>query len=498
MSTKSFSDPDGTELIDITPDPSLMPKLSFANYSAPQAIAELVDNAIDEPVEGKTLVVSVNIEKTQFTVSDNGMGMNRKKAEKAMVLAHSEKSGKLGEFGLGMKTACLSLGREFEIITSSLGDEKEYILRFDLDDWNTRSRDWKLPIGARNADPANHYTIITIRKLRTFYAYLPELIRDDLRKRYSPFIRSGEVIVKVNKQVCEPREYELTENTKKELDIILKSGKRIFGWYGLLKESSQKGYYGFSTFRRGRMITCYDKIGFEPHPTLARIVGEINMDHVAPTHSKREWIKESKEYREVESAMAEELRELIRSARRKASEDTITPEVKREIDVWKDKIIDSLRSKEFKNYTSRFKNVIKNPQGKELIEVDIEQRDKAEEEVGDTSKTSGKTRGERTPQRKQKARRPAIRILGKRVEFNHFFNHLGTAEPWYIFKYDPDKSLEIFTNIDFPAYYATAVMHIAESISKVLIGLANEDESNVDDLKELILRKASELKTQIL
>ena len=66
-----------------------------------------------------------------------------------------------------------------------------------------------------------------------------------------------------------------------------------------------------------------------------------------------------------------------------------------------------------------------------------------------------------------------------------------------------EEGLEIFTNTDFPAYLVTkdkpfyAVIHIAEAISEVLVQEAQEDAANMDELKGLILRKASELKAQI-
>ena len=41
-----------------------------------------------------------------------------------------------------------------------------------------------------------------------------------------------------------------------------------------------------------------------------------------------------------------------------------------------------------------------------------------------------------------------------------------------------------------------AVIHIAESLAEVMITEAKEDLGNVNDIKELILRKASELRDQ--
>lgn len=60
----------------------------------------------------------------------------------------------------------------------------------------------------------------------------------------------------------------------------------------------------------------------------------------------------------------------------------------------------------------------------------------------------------------------------------------------------------MFANTDFPAYLVTkdkvfyAVIHIAEAIAEVMIQEAGEDLVNTNEIKELILRKASELKEQ--
>ena len=492
-----------TEEIDITPDISLMPKLSFTGYSAPQAIAELVDNSIDARIEGLKLKVSVTIKKDSITVADNGTGMNKNIAAKSLVLAFSRKKDKLGEFGLGLKTACLSLGDYFEIITKDLNEGSVYNICFDKIQWQNSDKGWKLPLIKKPANNKDHFSIINIRKLKVAYANLQNYIRNDLKKRYAPFIRAQEVEIKVNDKKCHVEDFALLEDTKKDFNIELKSGNRIHGWYALLKEGSQKGFYGFSTFRRGRMITAYDKIGFEPHPTLARIVGEIHMDHVQPTTNKREFEKETSQYREIEAAMKEELKDLLKLARRKATQDTVTPEVKNEVDIWKNKITDALRSEEFKSYTARFKNI--DPtcalEGKEKEEVEIEKREKpGESPTNDPKATNERTR---TPKETHKQQRHILRIKGKTIEFSHKFAQLGVDQPWKIYKFSMEEGLEIFTNTDFPAYLVTkdkpfyAVIHIAEAISEVLVQVAQEDAANMDELKGLILRKASELKAQI-
>ena len=95
-----------------------MPKIGQAGYSISQAIAELVDNSIDAREDGKTLTVEIffDSDKGIVEVSDDGVGMDEQTAANSMKLAHSAKKNKLGEFGLGLKTAATSLGKNFQII----------------------------------------------------------------------------------------------------------------------------------------------------------------------------------------------------------------------------------------------------------------------------------------------------------------------------------------------------------------------------------------------
>lgn len=59
------------------------------------------------------------------------------------------------------------------------------------------------------------------------------------------------------------------------------------------------------------------------------------------------------------------------------------------------------------------------------------------------------------------------------MEFAHQFVPLVVKESWKKQSYTPGQLIEIYTNTDFPAYLA-----------------------NMNEIKELILRKASELKEQ--
>ncbi|HXF49470.1 MAG TPA: ATP-binding protein [Verrucomicrobiae bacterium] len=493
-----------TRLIDITPDKSLLPKMGFAGYSIPQAIAELVDNSIDAMLEGQKLKIAIHIEKDSIIIADNASGMDEKHITKALVLAHSEKKGKLGEFGLGMKVACLNLGDQFSVTTKPFNEEREFTIDYDSTDWANNPKDWEIPLKETETGNGDHYTVVKISKLRKFHPNLANYIRSDLQRRFAPYINNHDVEIIVNKKKCIPEKVELIDDQKTNFEIELKSGNIVRGWYGLLKQGSQKGWYGFSTFRRGRMITAFDKIGIGEHPTIARIVGEIHMDHVPVTTTKREFEKESPEYREVEEALKKEFREIVKLARQKAGEEKVTKDIIEEINIWKENISEAVNSKEFHTYTSKFEGlkIRRDEKSQDIEQIDVEQRNE-KEDTSTTPEEKPKSEKDRTPTETHKKKRHVVRIKGKNVEFEHQFAHLGEEESWKKWKYDPGKVIEIFTNTDFPAFHATkdrvfyAVIHIAESISELLVHQAEEDPSNIDEIKELILRISSKIKYEL-
>ncbi len=499
------------ETFDITPDISLMPKLGRAGYSSPQAIAELVDNSIDERLDEELIEINIKIDKNIISVADNGSGMNKEKLVKALTLAYSEKKDMLGEFGLGLKTACNSLGESFEIITTPKGDNKQYKISYSQKEWMNGKRKWEIDIESTKSEEDLHFTIIKITNLYRNWPQLAEVLKKDLEKRFNPFISKNIINIKVNGKKCKPSLYELIEGSKKAFKVELKENignnreNIIYGWYGLLKEGSQKGLYGFHTYRRGRMITNYDKIGIGEHPTISRIIGEVNLDFVPVTHNKREFEKESKEYLIAEKYLIEEFKELVKDARKKANQEKITKKDIDEIEIWQNKISQAVNSPELKFYTSQIDNktgMVKNDEG-ENYEFPIEKREK-----GDNTGTIDPKMTDtiRMPKKKntESDKRKIIKIKGQKFEFEHRFASLGIDSSWKDYEFNKDKkTIIIFTNTDFPAYGSTkdrifyAVLHIAEAISEIMVSEVGEEISKIQEIKEIILKSTCILKEQI-
>jgi hypothetical protein len=463
-------------LIDITPDRSLLPKLGFAGYSAPQAVAELLDNSIDARRDGCKLRADIHIGPEGIEVADDGLGMDRETMAKAMVLAYSRKQGKLGEFGLGLKTACLALGEAFEV-RSSPGNRIEYRVSYDPKEWMGAGRSWKLRLEEHPTRSRRSGTCVRVKRLKVYYPRLPTLILLDLQRRFSPFIRSRELEIRVNGRLAQLEEVHLLPGSRREFSLQTRDGNLVRGWSGLLAEGSTKGYYGFHTYRRDRMITTFDKVGIGEDPRISRITGEIHLDHVPVSHNKREFLRESREYREAVVLLTRQFKGLLREATQQASLDTVTATVEREVKSWQRKIVQAFKSDDFRRFALRFRRL---------------------------SKALGHAEGAdaRKAPRTSKKSRSAVQIRGQAIDFHHHYSPLGVSAGRKQSNYSRETGLEIYTNTDFPAFPATrdkvfyAVLHVAEALSDFLVKESNEDAARVEEIKEVILRKAAEFKLE--
>lgn len=489
-----------TEAIDMTPDISLFPKIGKSGYTLTQAIAELVDNSIDARQIGSLLKVNIIIQNDFIVVEDDGKGMNRDIAEKALKLGYSRKKNALGEFGLGLKSACTSIGAKFTIKTYPLKKHEGYEFIYDEDKWLSRTDSgWmdELRIFTKNENKQGTWIKIENPKRKINKQRKKDILLD-FSKRFSPFIRTGEIEIFVNQSKCTPEAIELNKDGEIKFEIKISQNQKLCGWYGLMKKGSDKGQYGFTTFRRGRMITCYDKIGIPHHPTVSKIIGEIHMDHVPVSHSKKEFETESTEYKEAVELLTNEFHDIVKKARITSLASKVTENIELETEIWKSAIIES--------FHKNLKDIIDFPQNKKgtrdendpIGEIEIEQRDPR---LHDTIREIiEKNKHLRNPKdKRQIVVSHFITIAGKRYKVNHSFNTLGENVGWKVWSYTKDNAtIDVLTNQDFPAYAITkdisfyAAIHIAESIAEI-IGEINEfDSKKINEIKETLLRNASE------
>lgn len=506
--------------IDILPDRSLMPKIGQTGYSVSQAIAELVDNSIDARRENQVLSVDIYLDpnKKMVEISDDGVGMDESTAANSIKLAHSTKKNKLGEFGLGLKTAATSLGKEFQVFTTQNGSDEEYVLEYNEEKW-LKSGDWrkhemKIKTGV---DKKRSGTAIRIKDLRfSIYPNLSGNIRKDLATRFAPFIENGEVRIKVGTKWCEPEPLELktdyySPDGKEPFRIKLESGNEVWGWRGLLKKgySGNKGEYGFRIFRRGRLITQYAKIGFNPHPESRQIVGEIHLDHIPVTHNKREFIEESPLWQEIkkeEGIFWNFMRALVREARTSMRRTQIDQGILDKMAIQKDNIMKAIKKiPELKEYAfPDIKEKVKAKEGEyEGIDlVEIEKRDSRdvvsiEEEPVPTDDQI------RKPKKNHTRRRYFIWVNGKKFRVEHSFVDLKTEDVLKDKNVDETNGIQVFTNIAFPGFANTkdhvfyGAWNIAEAIAEVMVEKNKKSFEEVMKIRDLILKKSAEITCEL-
>jgi len=267
--------------VDITPDKSLIQKLGLVGYRTEQAIAELLDNSIDARIENQEEKINVHLdfEKKWIGVRDDGYGMNKDDLKNAMTIAKGTKSeGKLGQFGIGLKSACSALGKKFIIRTSKIDSNKEYRAEYDENSWLTDdSLSWKnFNITEKILSPEEdwHGTRIVISELKVpLYPNQVTKFKENFGIRYAPYLQSKQVSIQINTAICKPKSEDIEKGSKIEVEIPLSSGRKVNGYVALLKKRSIKGHYGIHLFKNGRLIKAFEKFGFSAHPEKAKIIG---------------------------------------------------------------------------------------------------------------------------------------------------------------------------------------------------------------------------------
>lgn len=308
-STKKF--------IDISPHRSVLTKISQTGYSIQEALSELIDNSIDARIDNEKLTIKVDITNDEIVISDNGKGMTEDQASKSIRLGFSEKKGQLGEFGLGLKTSTSFLGKGFTLITSPKNSDEEYILDYDEDHWLEHG-DWnKYPFVINHEiDPEKSGTTVIIRELKIkFSDKLLKNIKDEFGLRFGPFIQNDELELFFNGETCSPFTPVILDNKKSEFTFEFNGGK-AWGWWGYQLAGLNKSYYGFHTYRRGRLVTTYDRIGLTPNQDIKQIIGDLQIEGIPITHDKKGWLKSSSQFQELESKMREYLKPFEKKPKR--------------------------------------------------------------------------------------------------------------------------------------------------------------------------------------
>jgi hypothetical protein len=114
------------EEVECPPGPMLMESMRAVGYSLATALADIIDNSISAESGNVDIHYSATEDEPYIAILDDGNGMSRDEAHRAMQLAGNgviaeRTTSDLGRFGLGLKTASLSQCRKFVVISKKMG-----------------------------------------------------------------------------------------------------------------------------------------------------------------------------------------------------------------------------------------------------------------------------------------------------------------------------------------------------------------------------------------
>jgi len=190
--------------------------------------------------------VKLNFEEKWIAVLDDGNGMDKDDLRNAMTVAKGTKSDwSLGQFGIGLKSACSALGKKFVIRTSKIDSNKEYQTTYDEDTWlSDDSLNWKnFTITEKTLSPEEnwHGTVITIGELKVpLYPMQVTNFKENFGLRYAPYLQEKQVSIRINTVFCKPHHEDIEDESKTKIEIQLPTGIIVKGYVALLKKTIYK------------------------------------------------------------------------------------------------------------------------------------------------------------------------------------------------------------------------------------------------------------------
>lgn len=319
--------------LNLTPRTTLLEKVGLGNFTVAEAVAELVANCFDARIYGvngdediaEPLAIEIRVEENFISVTDNGKGMDADLLEAALTLAEDmdkvtgNTRSRMGLFGLGMKSASSSLGKTWTVTTKTSDAKRPITVTFHLAEFGARE-DWVedlYELDSKSPNPLGkrtHGTSITITNLRQESPSEGPIL-ELLGSAYKPLL-GHQAVITVNGEQVKPKPYNLVENSRVEIDIVIdeKKGWRITGWGGLDAKTNNDGRYGFQLFRKNQLIVPWNKDFFRQHLMTSRVVGEVNLDFVPTNYTKQGFQTESREWKAARAALREHLAPLAKAS----------------------------------------------------------------------------------------------------------------------------------------------------------------------------------------
>lgn len=285
---------------------------NFSKYT--DAFLELSDNAVGNRILGKTLRIDVLVSSRSLEIRNyGGYGMGLKDLNDFLKWGKIKERRQydLGAYSQGGKSAMGYLGKSMLIITSALGETKQYRLEDDnLHDYKVKSyRVMTLPTESKDG-----YVRIEVRGIKR--RIKEEELKKVLIDTYRPLIENKEIIINYNGEKLEVKPFPVETKISKfsfTVKNALNNFNKVEGWIGYLgPRTGLKG--GLRCYKLGRLICDREFFG---HPdasykqTLNFLFGEVYLNHVPVTTNKTDFDRDSNEYIETREKMNEIIKPFV-------------------------------------------------------------------------------------------------------------------------------------------------------------------------------------------
>lgn len=298
-------------------DNNVLRRYADLDYDVWFALSEFVDNSLHSYLNAQqqlnTLGVnycSVKMSIIQedghevISINDNAGGIHEKDFDRLLSIGiQKERTDvQLSEFGMGMKTAAIWLGKIIEIETKHYLSDKTFLITINIEKLGTD--DEVIITQVVNSSNLKGYTKIKIKSLnRTFTKKTTlEKIQRSLASIYKKFIENKTLQIFYTDLELEPELIKLEKHSddteiRKDFLIKLSNGKTARGWIGIMGEGRKSVYSGFSIYRYNRLIQGYPVNSWRPREVFGqeggsntlknqRLIGELDMTEFSVAHTK--------------------------------------------------------------------------------------------------------------------------------------------------------------------------------------------------------------------